>query len=237
VTPNGTVSISESAIAELVELLKRVKPGQRVRMPTLLREKIHHPEVEAILRNPAALHRLSEENLAVARLVCAGEQPASRDVLIVRRRLSERERLHAVVDVSNVVWTVGTEDFPRVVTALRAGSIRYVTGIADANLPFALGENRLRLVREACDRFVTVPGGVPADRVILDTVQEQPAIIVSGDTFRDWRRTSPWRRRNIWRLRVPVIHTIGQEGSREFSFSDVGLELRLHPLIDAERLS
>lgn len=231
-TRNSTTSLSDPAIAELVELLRRVKPGQRVRMPTLLREKIRHPEVEELLRCPTALQSLSEENLSIARLVCVEEQPASGDVLVVRRRLSRAERLHAVIDVSNVVWTVGAENFPRVVSALRAGSIRSVTGIADANLPFVVDHAYLRPVREACDQFVIVPGGVSADQIILETAQSQPGVIVSGDVFRAWRRTSPWRRRNIWRLRVPVIRTAGQGGNWIFSFSDVGLELRLHPLID-----
>lgn len=206
---------------ELAELLRTVHPGQRVRCNTLLALRISDPLVEAVLRNREWLSSVACDwfgHRVIAEAICA------EGTVILRRRLSQDERSRAVVDLNNLVWTVEPARAVVVLETLRRYGVGHITGVGDANLPYLVSRLHLETLGTACDLVEIAPGGVSADGLILERARDVPSLVVSNDTFRDWRRTAKWCRRVLWRVRVPVARDPSMpEG---FSFGDIGVELR-----------
>jgi len=218
--------------ALLAELLEEIHRGQRVhprslrRLAGRKRWNTREPAVRsvlAVLEDDGETVRRIIEDAALRSLVV----PLGARVLL-RRRLNPPERLRAIVDVNNVVWSVGGAErrialLPDLVTHLRGLGIRDVIGVADANLPYVIGDrDSLDRVRDLFDRFETVPAGTPADARILRVLPREPGIIVTNDRFRDWRRTAPIRRGDLQRLLAPFT----RRDDRSFSLGDLEYELQ-----------
>lgn len=202
-------------IDQLVARIEAIGPGKRVRLATLRRDCRH---CAAVLSDPDLFSR------------SVGEEPRLRALLFRdrngawwRRCFSSHEREGAVIDLSNVFWTIAgskAESIEPVVTMLRSLGIKRVIGVADANLRHLVsGFEQLGVL---LDELVVVEGGTPADPEILDRAERDGMIIVSNDRFREWKKSSPWRRRNTERLRVPI--TIPRTTSGETTGAiDLGL--------------
>ncbi|MFP4152894.1 MAG: hypothetical protein ACLFR8_00715 [Alkalispirochaeta sp.] len=217
--------------ALLGRLLEEIHPGQRVHPRTLRRLAgrkrwdTREPAVRTVLdllQNDAkTVHRITGDAVLRKLVVPFG------DTALLRRRLNPLERSRAVVDVNNVVWSVGggerrLSSLYGLVAHLRRLGIREVIGVADANLPFVVGdEESLEAVHGLFDRFETVPAGTPADARILRVLTLEPGIVVTNDRFRDWRRTAPIRRSDLQRLLAPFIRR--DDGS--ISLGDLEYEL------------
>lgn len=218
---------------ELARLIESVQPGQRVRPARLLQNRISCGELRDLLRVPGALVRAVASSGRLSRLACTGTLPGPSpgELVCLRRRFSPGERLGAVVDLNNLLWTLGYAAAPGVIQALRDYGVRNMLLLADANVLELISREELSALEALVQKVEVVPRGTPADLRILERAEEDPALIVSKDMFRDWRKTSSWRRRTIWRLRVPLERTPG--GAREFSFGEVQVELADPPRLQS----
>lgn len=219
--------LDEVELRELRAHLLSVHPGQRVRLNTLLRRPVQSSRVERLLRDREALRAAVGAISSLCAIVCTGCLEGEDESLILRRRFDPEERVRAVIDLNNLLWTVTPEVLQRALLELRRCGVEVLHGIGDANLPFLVSEGVLGMLRETLDTLALAPGGTPADQLILRAAEREKSLILSNDMFREWRRTSSWCRRNIHRLRVPLLHRPHSE--RGYSFGEAGIELSSPP--------
>ena len=237
-------------IDTICDLVAPVHPGTRIRLITLRknlsqRGTRRHREIDAdvsvglseLLCDPERFSDVVVHDARLTRLLFRDRAGAW-----WRRRFSAQERTRAIVDLNNSYWTLAgpravEETGVRVavieplVTELRELGVATLIGVADANLRYLV--DRSVELEGMLDELVVAAGGTPADGEILDRAERRPALIVSNDRFRDWKRGSPWRRRNIERLRVPVGLERGTDGAYRIDLALVADELRFdldHPL-------
>ncbi|WP_143559183.1 hypothetical protein [Alkalispirochaeta americana] len=218
---------------ELFRLIETVQPGQRVRTSRLLQNRISCGKVRDILRTPGALVRAVKDSPGLSRLACTGVLPGlPRQELCLRRRFSPRERRGAVVDLNNLLWTLDYATLLRVLETLQAFGVHNLALVADATIYGLISREELASLADRVQEVEVVPSGTPADLRILERAEAGPALIVSSDMFRDWRKSSSWRRRTIWRLRVSLQRN--PDAWRGFSFGDSEVELADPPRLQSE---
>lgn len=132
------------------------------------------------------------------------------DNLWARRRLHRGERDRAIVDVNNVVWTLGSgaptvASVEIVINHLRERGVAQLIGIADANLRHTVRDrDRIQRITDAFDRFECAESGTTADQRIIVVARETPCIIVTNDNYREYRKRDSWSRANLWRILTPI---------------------------------
>lgn len=193
-------------IKDLLRRIEAIGSGKRLRLATLRRDV---PDPGPELGDPILFAALVESEPRLRRLLFL-----SRDGSWWRRRFGEEERERAVLDLSNVAWTIGATEAGSIgllVELLGELGVERCIGVADANLPHRISDfDRLH---QLLDELLVVDGGTPADPTVLDRAEQEGALIVSNDRFRDWKKSSAWRRRNIERLRCPLSYLLGSDGS------------------------
>jgi hypothetical protein len=235
-----------ASIADLARVVAQVRPGHPVTTAALTLElrrgAVGKPSdglrsLMERLADPAFRARLFTEAPLLRQLTyrCDGAAPGEK--AFRRRRWTREERRGAVVDLSNLLWTFrrrATGEAPRLapviaaIAWLRHRGLDQLIGVGDANLLHVAVDaddpESVHHLEDALDRLVLAPGGVPADPILLDIARDADLLIVSNDTFREWRRSSTWRRREIWRRRVPLRpHRDDPAGS--YDLGEAGWEL------------
>ena len=227
---------------QLFALVSALAPGRRVTGNALrvdvARGVVGKPtaELTAVLVDPAALARAFD---AYAGFACLVFRVSSEGY--VRRRWSREERRGAVIDLNNLVWSVGSESVRPVLCRLRSLGLGALVGVGDANLPYVWHEATQEALALGLDELHVAPSGTPADTLILALAEDRDLLVVSNDRFRDWRGGRRWRRRHLWRLRLPVHPTtvppyphLEKAGSEPwFDFGEAGCELLDAPPDDA----
>jgi hypothetical protein len=231
------------ATAALARLVTGVRPGQPVTGAALafeLRRGTVGIPSEALralldgLADPAFRTQLLSDHPLLRGLTYRYVDPSTGVVSFRRRRWTREERRGAVVDISNLLWTFrrrATGEPPRLapvvaaVGSLRKQGLETLVGVGDANLlHVAVDPGTAEPLERVLDRLVLAPPGIPADPILLDIARDLDILIISNDTFREWRRSSAWRRREIWRRRIPLKpHPEDPAGS--YHLGDAGWEL------------
>ena len=218
----------------LAILLDLIHPGQRVH-PRTLRHFAGRQRWDTALPAVQEVLKLLQDDEATCSRLRAAPQMAEKIFItsaghLYRRRFRAEERRRAVIDVSNVAWTVNAKK-PRVqplivlVAELRARGVTHVVGVADANIQHAVSDpDHIPEVRRHFDEFLIAPSGTTADEMIIDYIATSPAVIISNDRFRDWKRRGPIRK-TVWRLIVPVR----RQRTGTFDLGDLGDEIAAGP--------
>lgn len=206
-------------IDDLVRRIEATGPGKRVRLATI-RRGMKDPPRE--LFDPELFSRAVTDEPALRTLLYRDRHGAW-----WRRRFLGEERRRAVLDLSNLFWTIGGTEAEALAPLLEylgdLGIVRTI-GVADANLPYSV--RNFDGLRHVLDELVPVSGGEPADPTILDRAERERALIISNDRFRDWKKSSRWRRRNIERLRCPLTYRAENCGPARFDLGRAADELR-----------
>ncbi len=78
----------------------------------------------------------------------------------------------------------------------------------DASLPEQV-EDREALEKAVREKVVMkVPARTVADGFFLQVVKEKKALLISNDTFKDWKQRDPWIEENIDFLRIGVVFDV-----------------------------
>ncbi len=218
------------AILELKRVLEAVPPGQRIHGATILKRGVSDPSVRSILMDPSALAAMTRRECSLREFVCSGTIDTPPGVRILRRRFTPEERLHVLADLNNLYWTLPPGVVSNLLQDLRSFGIQWIEGIADATLPALVGGHGLEDLAPLCDHIQIVPAGTPADQVILERANRERTMVLSNDTFRDWRSRFPALRRSLWRIRFSVASA--PDHPRGYSLGDAGLELSCQPCVE-----
>ncbi|MBK5286438.1 MAG: hypothetical protein JJE25_13650 [Bacteroidia bacterium] len=120
----------------------------------------------------------------------------------------ETNLLHArsvVIDGSNVAHSSGgdekakpyVENIIKVVRELKKKGFVEITVITDASLKHRLvDKDKLPELRKICE-YMEAPAENPADIFIIQYVKRAHCLLVSNDTFRDWKHMDSWVADNI----------------------------------------
>ncbi len=112
-------------------------------------------------------------------------------------RLQDRK---VVIDGSNVAYNsqVNKKGIPqvenllRMVRKLHENGIRDILIVVDASLKHSLSDpEKLKELTKLAE-YLEAPSDVPADLYILEYVKNNRCLLVSNDTFREWKRENPW---------------------------------------------
>ncbi len=118
-----------------------------------------------------------------------------------------------VIDGSNVAFATkkATEKKPKVanlllvVEALKKKGIHDITVIADASLRHRLlDKDELPRLEELCT-YLEAPAEKSADVFIIQMVKREHCLLMSNDTFREWKVADPWIAENIDYYRVAFL--------------------------------
>jgi hypothetical protein len=203
-----------SADDYLAILLEHIHPGQRVH-PRTLRHLAGKQRWDTALPPVRDVLELLQDDAATADRLRTGPHAAEQIFVTVagaiyRRRFTAEERERAIIDVSNVAWTIDART-PRIapvitlVSELRGRGVTEIVGVADANIRHVIHDAEyLPEVSDRFDRLLTAPAGITADEVIINRIAACPAIIISNDRFRDWKKRRGPTAKTVWRLLVPV---------------------------------
>ena len=170
--------------------------------------------------------------IAVAALVAAGAALAVDSLYPKLKRFVEKRLAPlkvkvkvpqnvAVVDASNVVMfgqKVGkkgrVENLLVVLQALKERGFE-VYAIADASLRHKVDKPDVleRLINKGI--VIQAPAGTPADYFILSVAEEEYAIVVSNDVFKEWRPLFPWVRDKYRVVKYIIV------GNKAYFYPDV----------------
>ena len=112
-------------------------------------------------------------------------------------RLQDRK---VVIDGSNVAYNsqVNKKGIPqvenllRMVRKLHENGIRDILIIVDASLKHSLADpEKLKELTKLAE-YLEAPSDVPADLYILEYVKNNRCLLISNDSFREWKRENPW---------------------------------------------
>lgn len=129
------------------------------------------------------------------------------------RRLQDRK---IVIDGSNAAYPmqkkVGEKptisNIIRVVNALKERGFNEIIVMSDASLIHVIADgDRLAELKEMVT-YIQTPAGKPADIFMIDYVKIHRCLLLTNDTFRDWKLNDAWVARNIdyYRLSFVVSH-------------------------------
>ncbi|MDA3948125.1 MAG: hypothetical protein PF508_02775 [Spirochaeta sp.] len=215
----------------LAMLLDHIHPGQRVH-PRTLRHLAGRQRWDTGLSSVREILELLQDDEATFDRLRTAPRVAERIFVttagsVYRRRFTTDERHRAIIDVSNVAWTIDARK-PRVrpvtglVAELRARGVTDIVGVADANIRHVIHDaEHLAEVQAQFDRFLTAPAGTTADEMIIDCIAAASAIIISNDRFRDWKKRRGPAAKAVWRLLVPV----GRRPDGTFDMGELGDEI------------
>jgi hypothetical protein len=224
-----------SADDYLAILLEHIHPGQRVH-PRTLRHLAGKQRWDTGLPAVQDVLELLQDDAATMNRLCTAPHVADRIFVtaagaIYRRRFTTEERQRAIIDVSNVAWTIDARK-PRIapvitlVSELRARGVTEIVGVADANIRHVIYDaEHLAEVSDRFDRFRIAPAGTTADEMIIDCIAASPAVIISNDRFRDWKKRRNPTAKAVWRLLVPARRRL--DGT--FDLGELGDEITAEP--------
>ncbi len=219
---------SHSAHRRIVQYLTTIHPGQR----------IHRMMMEKYLPDHSSrLLELMVDDEEIQKMVCpldtgtasSRSAPVRYSFPLLRRRFSGNERFCAVVDLNNLAWTLPPPVILILLNDLFQWGVSRQHLVSDASIPKYLpAEIRESLTRlPGTQQVITAPAGVPADRIILEVLQQEEGFVLSNDTFRDWRTSFPQLRRSLWRRRVTVQRD--EQLASGYTLGDAGIELTNPP--------
>jgi len=118
-----------------------------------------------------------------------------------------------VIDGSNVAYTTkkGSDKKPKianlmlVVEALTKKGIHEITVIVDASLKHKLADKEELPKLEAICTYLEAPAEKSADVFIIQMVKREHCLLLSNDTFREWKVADPWIAENIDYYRVAFM--------------------------------
>ncbi len=125
-------------------------------------------------------------------------------------RLQER---HVVLDGSNVAYNsvAGKDRVPhvanilKVVQFLKEKGFEQVSVISDAALKHRLSDRELLPELESATKYIEAPAEKSADQFIIEYVRKHNCLLVSNDTFREWKIKDPWVANNIDYYRLTFL--------------------------------
>ena len=117
-------------------------------------------------------------------------------------RLQQR---HVVIDGSNVAYNSvgGKEKIPlmanmlQIVRYLKTKGFEHIAIISDASLSHRLPDMQLLAEIEAEAEYIVAPAEKPADIFLIQYVKDNHCLLVSNDTFREWKVGDAWVATNI----------------------------------------
>lgn len=122
-------------------------------------------------------------------------------------------RTKVYVDGSNVAYNNSTDALKKaqfrniklVVDELKAKGFADITVIADATLRHrAKDENYLKILKKEIN-YREVPSHTTADEFIIQNARNDKCLIISNDTFNDWKIKDKWLANNIDSIRLPFM--------------------------------
>lgn len=126
------------------------------------------------------------------------------------KKLKDRE---VVLDGSNVAFGSGNANervayaanMLRMVRFLRANGFEQISIISDASLKHRLADPEvLKEVKDEAE-YIEAPAEKPADVFIIHHVRNRHCLLVSNDTFREWKVQEPWVAENIDYYRLTFV--------------------------------
>jgi hypothetical protein len=69
--------------------------------------------------------------------------------------------------------------------------------IADASLKHKITDTENMTALKSATQYVEAPGGTSADAFIIEFVKRHNCLLISNDTFREWKMKDPWVAQNI----------------------------------------
>ncbi len=117
-------------------------------------------------------------------------------------KMQDRE---VILDASNVAHNTkgGTQNKPTVsnmlkmVAFLKGHGFTKISVLADASLQHKLADaDKLKELEKQVD-YRTAPAETSADNFIINYVKSKHCLLVSNDTFKDWKNLDPWVANNI----------------------------------------
>jgi hypothetical protein len=120
---------------------------------------------------------------------------------------------HVVLDASNVAYNSASRkeakpfvaNILKVVRFLRAKGFEQISIIADASLCYRLADTeKLEELKEASE-YIEAPAEKSADQFIIQYVKNNNCLLVSNDTFREWKAQDPWVASNIDYYRLSFL--------------------------------
>ena len=118
------------------------------------------------------------------------------------KKLRDRK---VVIDGSNVAHkSVGKDNskpfFANIllmVKELKKRGITEITVISDAALKYRIGDKELLPALEKECEYLEAPAETSADVFIIKYVKQHHCLLISNDTFREWKAADPWIATNI----------------------------------------
>jgi len=128
----------------------------------------------------------------------------------------ESVRLHdrkVVIDGSNVALTSRAANNKKarvsnlllVVEALKKLGIADITIIADASLRHRLTDKELLPELDAACQYLESPAETPADVFLIEMVKNEHCLLLTNDTFREWKIQDAWTAENIDFYRIAFL--------------------------------
>lgn len=122
------------------------------------------------------------------------------------------------IDASNVAFTNSNENkrtakfknIMLVVEELKTHNFNDITAIADATLIHRANDHDVLKELQKIINYKEVPSHTSADEFLISSAKRDKCLIVSNDTFKDWKENNKWMRLNADNIRLPFIISKGK---------------------------